>query len=357
MVHVPVEFDIVDRSSLTRAISALVEREVDAITFGYTLARDDFATALGKAADFGCPVLHSATSATAHQTVLDQPDRFGNVFQVCAQETRYGLGFVRFLNELAASGAWQPPSRRLLIIDSSDPNLTTFTAESAAAADRSGWQATVIEIDFVRPDWKSVLARLGEIEPAAVMVATWVEEGLHDFLRAFQATGLPSLLYAIYAPSVPGFVRRAGHLAEGLLWATVIGRYEDALGGQFAERFSATQHSDPGRSGAAIHYDMVHLLSQAWRAAPRPRDHAAVITRMRQLVYRGVSGVYYFGTRGQSALTYPDDTPDPSLAQAHLVHQVQSGHHVIVAPAPYQQGFVQPPPWLPRQACRRWHRG
>lgn len=204
VAHVPVEFDIVDRSSLTRAISALVEREVDAITFGYTLARDDFATALGKAADFGCPVLHSATSATAHQTVLDQPDRFDNVFQVCAQEDRYGLGFIRFLNELAASGAWQPPNRRLLIIDSNDPNLTTFTAEAAAAADRSGWQATVVGIDFLRPDWQSVLARLGEIEPAAVMVATWVEEGLHDFLRAFQATGLPSLLYAIYAPPCRG---------------------------------------------------------------------------------------------------------------------------------------------------------
>lgn len=78
-------------------------------------------------------------------------------------------------------------------------------------------------------------------------------------------------------------------------------------------------------------------------AVPRPGDHAAVTTRMQQQVYRGVSGVYYFGARGPSALTYPDDTLDPSLAQAHLVHQVQSGCHVVVAPAPYQQGVVQPP--------------
>lgn len=355
--HVPVEFDIADRSSLTRAISMLVEREVDAITFGYTLARDDFRTALGKAADYGCPVLHSATSATAHRTVFDEPDRFGNVFQVCAQESRYGLGFVRFLNELAESGTWQPTSRRLLVIDSSDPNLTTFTTEAAVAADRSGWQATVVEVDFIRPDWKPVLARLGECEPAAVMVATWVEESLQEFLRAFRAAGLPSLIYAIYAPSVPGFLQRAGHLAEGLLWATVIGLYDDALGEQFAQRFSVTQHSDPGRSGAAIHYDMVHLLSQAWRAAPSPRDYAAVTTRMRQVVHRGVSGIYYFGTRGQSALTYPDDTRDPSLGQAHLVHQIQSGRHVIVAPTSHQQGFVQPPPWLPSQALSHWRRG
>lgn len=353
VVHVPVESDVVDRASLTTAIGALVERQVDAITFGYTLARDDFAAALAKAADYGCPVLHSATSAAAHKTVLDEPDRFGNVFQVCAPESRYGPGFVRFLDELSVSGRWSPPNRRLLVVDSSDPHLTTFTSEAAALADRSGWQTTLVEVDFVRPDWAPVLARLSE-EPAAIMVAIWMEDGLRDFLRAFRATGLPSLVYAIYAPSVPGFVRRAGSLADGLLWATVIGLYADTLGGGFAQRFSATQHSDPGRSGAALHYDMVHLLSQAWRQAPNPRDHAAVTERMRHLVHRGVSGAYYFGTAGQSALTFPDDTPDPSLAQAHLVHQIQDGRHVIVAPAPYRQGAVRPPAWLPREALRSW---
>ena len=88
---------------------------------------------------------------------------------------------------------------------------------------------------------------------------------------------------------------------------------------------------------------MVHLLSSTWRQVDNPRDFAAVSRRLRQLVHRGVSGAYYFGTDGQTALTYPDDTPDPSLAQAHLVHQIQSGQHVIVAPTPYAVARFRPP--------------
>lgn len=347
LVHVPVESDIADLASLTGNLDALIEHGVDAVTFGYTLARDDFATVFAKAADYGCPVLHSATSASAQRLVIEEPTSFGNVFQVCAPESRYGTGFVRTLNELSASGAWSPHNRRLLVVDSDDPHLTTFTSQAFDIAERFGWKITVERIDFLHPDWDPVFARLGEVEPAAIMVATWVEHGLLDFLRDFRAAAIPSLVYAIYAPSVPGFVQRAGPLAEGLLWATVIGLYQDTLAGEFARDFSGAHPSEPGRSGAGIHYDMVHVLSEAWRQVTSPHDFSAVTQRMRRLVHRGVSGAYYFGTPGQSALAYPDDTLDASIAQAHLVHQIQSGRHMIVAPAPYATGTFRPPPWLP----------
>lgn len=343
LVHVAVEADLADPASLAGRIDDLVGRGVDAVTLGYTLARDDFARTFAAAADYGCPVLHSATSQSAQSLVREEPVRFGNVFQVCAPESRYGVGFVRALRDFEASGSWRPHRRELLVVDSTDPHLTTFPAQAHEAAERAGWRVEVERVDFLRPAWRRVLDVIGRREPAAVMVATWVEPSLLDFLRRFRATGSAALVYAIYAPSVPGFLERAGALAEGLSWATVIGTYQDDLGGHFAHDFSDAHHSDPGRSGAGIHYDMVHLLTHAWRHVASPHDAAAVNRQLRRLVYRGVSGAYWFGSPGQSALTYPDDTPDPSIAQAHLVHQVQDGRHVIVAPAPYARGAFRPP--------------
>jgi branched-chain amino acid transport system substrate-binding protein len=182
------------------------------------------------------------------------------------------------------------------------------------------------------------------VDPTAIMIATWLPDTLIDFLRRLAALPARPLVYAIYAPSVPGFLDRAGSAAEGLLWATVIGLYQDTRAGRFVREFTATHHTDSGRSGAGIHYDMVHLLADAWRHADNPRNFGAVTRRIRDSVHRGVSGAYYFGAPGQSAQTYPDDTGDPSIAQAHLIHQVQDGRHVILAPGPYTTGTFRPPP-------------
>ncbi|MFI6704368.1 SDR family NAD(P)-dependent oxidoreductase [Streptomyces sp. NPDC050509] len=40
----------------------------------------------------------------------------------------------------------------------------------------------------------------------------------------------------------------------------------------------------------------------------------------------------------------PELTPDPSIGQAHLVHQIQDGRHRILAPSPYADGRFRPPP-------------
>lgn len=50
---------------------------------------------------------------------------------------------------------------------------------------------------------------------------------------------------------------------------------------------------------------------------------------------------YWLGAPGQSALTYPDLTRDPSISQAQLVLQVQEGRHRIVAPDIYADSTLR----------------
>ena len=60
-----------------------------------------------------------------------------------------------------------------------------------------------------------------------------------------------------------------------------------------------------------------------------------------------MNGTYFLGHDDrQTGLSYPDETPDPSLAQAQLVFQVQDGRHRILDPAPYAEGSFVTPSWF-----------
>ncbi|MDX6546797.1 MAG: branched-chain amino acid transport system substrate-binding protein, partial [Gaiellales bacterium] len=60
---------------------------------------------------------------------------------------------------------------------------------------------------------------------------------------------------------------------------------------------------------------------------------------------RGVNGSYMLGSPDQTGRSYPLETSDPSLGQAHLVFQVQGGAHRVLHPAPYAEAQFRAPPW------------
>ena len=163
------------------------------------------------------------------------------------------------------------------------------------------------------------------------------------FVEGFRAHGGSGLIYGIYAPSVPEFRSRLGPLADGVLWATTTGTYPDRFGRDFAARYTRRFGIVPGRSHAGIAHDRVRLVAGAW-AATDFRDFSAVAAHLRRSVFRGVNGAYSFDTPGQTAQTWSGDgTGDPSLAQAHLVHQIQHGRQRVVSPPTYADGdFVSP---------------
>jgi branched-chain amino acid transport system substrate-binding protein len=69
---------------------------------------------------------------------------------------------------------------------------------------------------------------------------------------------------------------------------------------------------------------------------------------LRRWPHRGVNGVYYFGETNHSTLSYPDLTPDASMAQAHMIYQIQSGSHCALAPEPFGScSRFRVPSWCP----------
>jgi branched-chain amino acid transport system substrate-binding protein len=341
--HVVVPTDIFDEASVQAAFESLANAEVDAITSLYVFCED---IAMNLAAAYGAPFLHAMTSEHMAQLTSEDPGRYSHIFQVCPSEVHYGRGFVRFLNDTAASGAWLPSSRSLLFIETLLQSSQMATAETLDAAERSGWSiAGVHYVPAQGADWTSAVDFIRRTDPGAILVTDFLPSELAGFQRAFAAAPTDALVYAVYSPSVPEFLELAGGAAEGLVWSTVTGTYGDPIGRRFMSRYAQVNGRPPGRSHAGIAYDEVHLLAQAWSSVDNPREFRAVAERLRRSRYRGVNGAYSLDNERQSGLAYPDMTSDPSLSQAHLVFQVQHGQHRIVAPAPYEESSFRTPPW------------
>lgn len=344
------DVDIFDVDSVRAAFTQMADQEADAITSGY-LAHQDLAHEV--IADAGGIYLHAATLAAMERRVSQDPGRYGRIFQVCPSDSHYGPRFVQFMEELRVSGQWVPSSRRLVIIQSGWDLTDLGLAEAAALADRLGWQ-----LEVMRPAgdsklaWSAMAERIRSLEPGAVMIGHYLVDGTVGFLDAFLAEPSDTLVYSLYAPSVPKFYERMGDRAEGLVWATVTGTYSDPLARAFATQYANTFGRLPGRSHAGIAYDRVQLIAQAWRLAENPRDRDAVTKELRRIVYRGVNGAYYFGDTSQTAQTYAGTGSDPSLSLAHLIFQIQRGQQRILSPHPYTDGDFVPQSWLTRSRTR-----
>lgn len=328
--------DVTSAVSVAAAMGRLMDRNVDAITIGYAFerTREALTHQFLPATAHGCPVLHHSTSARAAALVAEEPDRFGSLFQMCTSTEHYGRGFLRTLRGAREAGTWQPRSRRLLVLESDDPDLATFDDASIQEATRDGWHPVVARLPADRGAWAGAAALVARTDPAAVLLGCYAPGLLSAFLGSHTREPTGALLYAVYAPSVPTFLHDVGEAAEGLVWATVTGLYPDQRGHRFRHEFQRRFGNPPGLSSAGIHFDMVRLLGHAWSLSHSPEDYQEVAGVLRHVVHRGVNGVYIFDDPTQTNRAYPDQTVDPSIGQAHLVHQVQDGRHVLIAPRP-----------------------
>ncbi|MET0901513.1 MAG: ABC transporter substrate-binding protein [Mycobacterium sp.] len=326
------DIDIDDRESTRRGVSHLADREVDILTSGYVAHQD---AAHDEAVSTGLPYLHAATSGVMERRVGENPSRYARILQVCPSDIHYAPGFVRFVDGLARRRLLPCPSRTLVCLQQSSWQLIDFgTAQAKELADANGWDLVVIDVPPAQ-EWTPAAVRALEHSPAAIFVGSYFLDHHLDVVSTVRRARAEPLLYSIYAPSVPAFRERLGAAADGVVWATTTGTYSDARGTAFAGRYAHRFGSAPGRSHAGLAYDRAHLIAQAWSRVDNFRDFAQVARHLRGATYRGVNGAYSFHPETGVAIGFDDTGGDPSLAQAHVIYQIQGSRHEIISPRPY----------------------
>lgn len=342
---VQVSVDIDDTAAVVKGIEHLVSEDVDAISLAYSYAEDP--CIYDPVAEYGCPVLTAMTSEAQAEWVFSNPSSLGSVFQVAPTERYYGVEFFLLLDELAQSGLWQPRSRKVACIETPVAAGQLIDSEAERVAERQGWTIEeLIRVANRGSTWEEALDRIEQADPDAVMIAHFVPEEVARFQKLFRKRQLRSLIYCIYAPSVPEYLELAEDAAEGVLWSTATGTYGDPIGMAFRNRYRAQYRRNPGLALAGLAYDQVHLLANAWLRTDNPRVFERVTRELRRVVHRGVNGVYSLDNPRQTGLPYPFETPDPSIGQAHLVFQIQDGEHRSIRPHPYADSSFEMPPWI-----------
>ncbi|WP_217358758.1 ABC transporter substrate-binding protein [Thalassococcus sp. S3] len=341
------DLDMMSPEGNVAGFTSLIEGGAHAIASAFTIIP---APAMEAAAPSGIPYVHGNTSSVNVDLFQSDPERFRNIFQLDVGEVWYGTGYVRFLQDLVASGQWEPKNNKVHIVQGqiSYTQLISQATQAAIAETNGEWEVGAItDIQFPVQDWSPVIRALQETDAAAIMIDHWVAAELAAFAQQYAFDPVPdSLVYLQYGPSQPEFLDLAQGAGEGMVWGTVYGVYADERGMEFREKYMARYPGTMGMVYTGGGYDAAYILAAAWEAAGDPDDFDAVGDAIRNIEYRGVNGFYRIDPETNSGISYPNMTDDPEAGQAHLFFQVQDNEHRIIAPEPFVEvPFVAPPWW------------
>jgi len=343
--RVGVDCKVDSPEGVATAFNSLVSQKVDAIVGGYVQVD---APTYDIVPPYGAPYLHGNTLQSGVDKVIDDPERYGMIFNVDPTEVWYGRAFPEFLTFLLSEGGYKPSSKTMTPIEG-DIVYSQVIARSAADAVKklNGWSTNGMQ-KVVTPisDWGPVIRALQSDKPGIVFNAHPAPADQAAFMKQFVANPTNSLVYLQYGPSIPQFLELAGEAANGAIWSTVIGNVGGDVGKEFNEKYEQRFGSSPGTGAQAPQgYDTIHLLAKAVAQVKNPRDFPAVCDAIRRTSHRGVCGTINMNRPGQYTLPYPGGEKDPSLGMPHLYLQIQDGAHKVIYPPLYAEAEFQPPPW------------
>ncbi len=308
ITRVVLDTDVATPEGVTTAFKKLISQKVDAILVGYVQVD---APTYDISAVYGAPYIHGNTLEAGVARVRSNPKKYSNIFNVDSTEVHYGYNFPLFIDSLAKAGRFKPKSKTIHFIQGDLAYSQNISNAGQQAFKKAGWKIVGVE-KVVTPinDWTPVIGKLHKSPAAVVMNCHPAPADLAAFMKQFTANPIDALVYLQYGPSVPQFLQLAGKAANGAVWSTVIGTYNDVVGKAFQNKFTAKYHSSPGFANSGQCYDEVYMLARAWAMVGDPRNFRAVCNVLRTQIHRGVSGSYWLNRRGQYNRLYPFETND-----------------------------------------------
>ena len=336
--------DIFTPDGIQAGYRAVVDTKPDAIGSAFVpLARQTMLEALG---DYKAPLLTGDTNIDLITFAKKNRDKYWNYFQVDPPEIYYGRMFPKFLDQVAAGGVWKPINNNVHIIREQNNYNMQIAKEVVETLPSSKFElATITDIQYPMQDWGPVMQAIKKVQAGVIMLDYWVGAEEAAFCQQFVADPVKgALVYIQYGASQPEFLNVAGGAAEGMVWSTVLGVYNDAQGAEFRKKYAAKHPGVIGLCYTGSAYDTVYILKNAWMNTD-PADFKAMADYIRTHPYRGVDGAVDMNNEYQAALHYPLQTQDLNKGMAQLYFQVQDGQHKIIQPDVLAESKFRAFPW------------
>ncbi|TCP95359.1 branched-chain amino acid transport system substrate-binding protein [Cricetibacter osteomyelitidis] len=336
-----VGFCVDDKASIRSAYQQLFEREVDAISTSYACYSPEIHDLV---AGSGMPYLHIATHSDSDKRNHNLSTyKIDNIFQVCASDTNYGAGVLRFLQAYQQHYSQLIAHRHLLVIQVKWQRIDIGIDKLISDLKALHWKVDVLELDQTAETFQYAMKQIHNLNPALIVLASYFAEDIVNFYQDFLRAPINAILYSIYAPSA--FLPH-NQPCEGVLWSTTSGLSNNYAGKQFVRQYQQFFGYQPTYSQASIAYDQINILANVWRNSVSPRMFKDVLRGMRAMLHHGVNGTYYFGSDSQIGLAYPDNTTDLSISLPHLIYQVQQGKSAVIMPDLFAETTFKLPHWF-----------
>ncbi len=336
-----VDTDVTDPAKIKTSLQKHINDKVDALYEGYLI---QWPASMDIKANYGAPSLDASTSIDQVKQINSDP-KFQNIIQIDPPESYYGLGFPGFLNTIKKTTKWKPANNWIFIVEGDSVYSQTISKFCQQVAPKQGWKIKgVKKVTGGAADWSPSAKAAKDSGAAVIMNTHFAPDDLAKWTKAWAANPGKALVYLQYGPSIPAFLQLAGKAANGIVWATVTGVYNDPVGKIFRAAYQAKFNTSAGFSNSGSGYDAVYMLARAWAMTGDGQNFKANIAQLRTMIHRGVNGGYWL--RQNAGLAYPAQTRDPGLGQAHLFFQIQNGKQRIIQPAPYIESPFQIPPWI-----------
>lgn len=323
----------------------LLGENPDAVITGYD---GSFGTPIFGAGDM--PYLHANTEyQEAVKPVIDNQEEYNNVFQYDPNETDYGTDAAKRLPEIAEQLGFSPDNKSVAVVVA-DYSYNKHGAENfVKEMEENGYDIAVNELTPFggNQQYGPILSKIAKANPA--FTTFWdldpsdAARFSNQWNQQFGNSGIDSLLYLQYTPSLPEFMELAGQNSNGLLWSSIIAA-NDAVGkplGPYTKAFSQEYGHPPKSVYGYIIDDGFNIWTQAVEKAECVSCFDKVTDNIRDEEYAGFAGNYKFAPLSEGQYALPGDDLIPTIWS-----QVQNGKNVQVLPEAAAKGKIKMPPWI-----------
>ena len=275
-----------------------------------------------------------------------EPNKYWSIFQTDPTDTMYGKGFALWLDNLVKTGKYTPKKKTAVILGGDDPYDSWIAKNFEEKIKELGWTVTAKESFAASKvaDWGPLLSKARQDPPGILFTTDYSPAGNASMAKQFAANPIPTLLYQQYGPSVPEYMNLAGDAANGIIWATVLGRVPDQMTRDWMAKYKTKFGAEPGWANAPGNYDTTWFWAKSVALAGTATDYKRVAQASERLIHRGITGSLRMVNH--AGVAFPGETNDPSLGQAHIIVQIQNKEHRVISPVPWSDGEFQQPRWL-----------